>query len=114
MRIRKPIPPILTKTLWPLVALAFVLVGLTTALGIGSAQHPAAPPEPLAAPKPTLAPPPVLAPPEPPGPAPRGVAIALQAEAIVAPEASAQAAPEAANEPPVRCHRLRRLFRRGR
>jgi hypothetical protein len=114
MRIRKPIPPILTNTLWPLVALALVLPGLTTALGTGSVQHPPTPPEPLAAPRPTLTPPPIFARLEPPRLVPRGAEIGLHVEAIVAPEASARATPEAADEPPVRCHRPRRLFRRGR
>ena len=114
MRIRKPTSPILTNTLRPLVALALVILGVMTALGTGAVQHPTAPPEPLAAPEPTLAPPPILVPPEPPRPAPRGAEIAIQVEAIVAPEASAQAALRAADEPSARCHRPRHLFRRGR
>lgn len=114
MRICTLTSPILAKTPWLLVALAVLLLGLTTVLGIGAAQRPAAPAEPLAAPKPMLVPPPILPPPEPPRPAPRGAEIALRVEAIVAPEASAQAAPGVANEPSVRCYRLRRLFRRGR
>lgn len=108
MRIRKPTSPILSNTLRPLVALALVILGVMTALGIGAAQHPAAAPEPPAAP------PPILVPPEPPRPAPRGAEIAVQVEAVVAPEASAQAAPGAADEPSARCHRPRYLFRRGR